>query len=1038
MMKKKEQVDSTNILQLLLIAVLLCIAFAFGLAFSSMAVASAECTGEELVAFLADEHFVGETVSLPQAQIKENDITYETDVALIAPNGNMYNGKTVELTEFGEYTLLYTAKKSVTHIQTKESFVVKQYLYTASGDQTETKFGEVSSFTDYPANGKKGMIIDLAENEILNSNVVVNLSDYTARDDLFRLSFLPHTLGKADARFVYITFTDVYNSSNTITIELRYSPDGNTTETCRVFAMFYASGQGKQGLEYIPSGDGDLTYDGKSYRRHQNDGYGAKASASMQGYNPITVGLTKEDVGTMDIICRFDYETKQFYFGDIIQQGVNFAIDLDDPNLQSTLWNGFTTGECFLSISAGNYAQSHCRMLFTYLAGMSLIGNETVVDTEKPVIVVDDTNLIMADYAVVGKPFAIPSATALDSYSGECPVALRVYTAYGTGTQSLVAVENGSFTPLYARKYTVVYTAKDNSGNIAEKIYTIDAKERTSEMDMQVSYTKPVSLVVGQEMTFCDFSVTNSNGNWYLTLYASFDGDVETIAEISSENETKNVSYRPMVAGMYTFILNYHDYTNSYSEEFEMEVSVGGSPILLSEPQLPRYIIKGAKYSVSSLYGYTFENGTAQKTSATLYVTQTREYSDVSPIDGDTITVSESWSECWFTYILGDNIKQYRIPVYDVGYGSSGLDIYKYFIGFSSADVAQAQVSYVVAEQNGLYSLDFINVLMTYGFGITFTVPVDAKYNSITFTLTDKDDPSVILTTVLSAQNDGTMVMESNETRNTFKTKFYGSTISFAYSGESNSTSIDGGANYYSVGSDWTGFPSERAWLSISFGGITGDPTITISRVNNQTIGYIMPNGRAQDITAPQFNTIVSDGYQQIGCDFALAPFYVADVLDPNITASMSVTLNGEYITSSDDILLQNISDVERKYSIRLSEYGTYAVSYSVSDSIGNSTTYVYAIVVADVVKPSVSIESHTKLGRVNESIDIAGITVTDNVSAAENCTVRIYICSPQNVFTQLKDDNFIPDTTGVYSVWYFVIDEAGNCTFAHYDVEVS
>ena len=76
--------------------------------------------------------------------------------------------------------------------------------------------------------------------------------------------------------------------------------------------------------------------------------------------------------------------------------------------------------------------------------------------------------------------------------------------------------------------------------------------------------------------------------------------------------------------------------------------------------------------------------------------------------------------------------------------------------------------------------------------------------------------------------------------------------------------------------------------LSISFGGVTGDPQVTISRVNNQTIGYIMPNGTAQDVTAPQFNTPVADGYQKIGSEYTLAPFYAADVLDPNITVSMS------------------------------------------------------------------------------------------------------------------------------------------------------
>ncbi len=1038
MMKKKERAKHGITLPLLLGMVLLCAALVLGFALSVQKTVRAECTSEELTAFLEEEHFVGETIALPQAQIREGSQTYETDVALIAPNGSMYTGGTVVLQNFGSYTLLYTAKNGETHTQYKESFPVKQYLYTASGEQTKLGFGAVSSLTEYPAEGRSGMVADIAENETVYANTVIDLSKYTEEDDLFRISFLPHALGTADAQFVFITLTDVHDSNNTVTIELRYSPDGSTTETCRVFAMFYASGQGKQGLEFMPGGNGDFTYDGKSYKRHQNDGYGAKAAASMQGYNPISVSLKNEEVGTMDIICRFDYETKRFYYGENIQQGVNLANDLDDPNLQATLWQGFTTGECYLSVSAGSYAQSHCRVLFTHLAGMSLAANGTVADTEAPVITVDDADLAAADYAVIGKPFTVPSATALDSYAGECSVTARVYTAYGTGTQALVAIENGAFTPTRAREYTIVYTAEDHAGNVAEKIYTVEAKERTAGMEMELSYTKPASLAVGQEMDFGAFTAENANGNWYLTLRVAFGGESETIAAISAENAEEEVTYRPMKAGTYTFTLEYRDYTNEYTDAFDVEVSADGDPILLAEPQLPRYIIKGAQYTSPELDGYTFVNGSAQETPAALYVTGTKDFSTASPVTGSTFTVSESWAECWFTYVLGNNVKQYSVPVHDVGYDASGVEIYKYFTGFSDADVEQAQVTYTVGEKDGAYSLDFINVLMTYNFGMTFTVPADAKYGSITITLTDKNDPSVVLKTTLSAQGDGSVVMESNGARNAFTTKFYGNAVSFAYSGESLGTSIDGGTNYYPAGNGWNGFPSERAWLSISFGGVTGDPQVTISRVNNQTIGYIMPNGIAQDVTAPQFNTPVADGYQKIGSEYTLAPFYAADVLDPNITVSMSVTLNGSYITSADGVLLQNVSDVEREYTIRLSEFGTYAVNYAVADSGGSRATYVYAINVVDTEGPSVTFGSHAEEAAVNESIDIAAVTVTDNVSAAEACTVRTYICSPQNVFTQLEGGSFVPETAGTYSVWYFVTDEAGNCTFAHYDIVVS
>ena len=120
MMEKKERAKHGITLPLLLGMVLLCAALVLGFALSVQKTVRAECTSEELTAFLEEEHFVGETIALPQAQIREGSQTYETDVALIAPNGSMYTGGTVVLQNFGSYTLLYTAKRD---------FVKKNCIY---------------------------------------------------------------------------------------------------------------------------------------------------------------------------------------------------------------------------------------------------------------------------------------------------------------------------------------------------------------------------------------------------------------------------------------------------------------------------------------------------------------------------------------------------------------------------------------------------------------------------------------------------------------------------------------------------------------------------------------------------------------------------------------------------------------------------------------------------------------------------------------------------------------------------------------------
>lgn len=1008
--------------------------------FSAPKGVSAECSSGELTDFLAQEHFVGETITLPQAAIAEGGNTYETDVALVTPGGDVYVSEQVTLGDMGEYTLLYTAKNSEITTRYRKNFTVAQHLFTSSGDSSSTEFGSVLDIAGYNANGRSGLVMDIAQGETVYCNSVIDLNNFTGNDTFLQLSFLPHTLGTADAQYIYIVLTDAYDSNNTVTIELRHSTDGGSTPYLRTFAMFYAEGQGAQGLE---SNNGSFIYEGKGYTRHLGDMYGAKAGVSMQGAKSYSGGpvLDADYCGTVDVIVRFDYDARRIYYGDNAQLGVNLGIDLDDANLVSTLWNGFTTGECYLSFSAGSYNSQACRLLMSEVAGKSTEENETIKDEQGPEIVVEDAELKQVEYAVIGNPFVLPEAEAYDGYSGKCPVDVHVYTAYDTSTQAFVAIEDGAFIPLQKREYTVVYSATDYAGNTTEKIYRISAQERTAELQLQFEQPE-ATYPVGQLIDFGIFKAENANGNYHITVNCEFEDQSQTLAELSS-NSSYRVTYRPMHYGTYKFIIEYGDYTNSYTQEITVEVTKEGEEILPDEVEPLRYIVRNAQYKLPEIQGYKFIDGVGVETPATLYITQTADYSAASPVTDEFIAVTEDWSECYLTYVLGAAVEQYKVPVIDVGFGTDSFHIYKYFSGFTAADVEQRSVTYTVGQQDDQYRLDFINTLMMYNFGLNFTIPSDASYTSVTVSLSDKNDKNTALNITLSLQADGTALLSYNGTEQITGSPFYGGSFSLAYNELSSGISIDGGENSFTVinnsdGSAWEGFVSEHAWMSITFSGSQTAPEITISRVNNQTIGYLMASGNAQDSVSPQISNPVSVGYKSIGETITLEAFYAGDVLDPNTKVSMNVMLNDKYITSADGITLQNITDTAREYIIELTEYGTYMVNYSVTDSNGNSSSYSYAINVVELEAPAVTIGSYTDSGRVNERIKVATISVTDNVSASENCTVRVYVCSPQNLFTEILENYFIPETAGTYSVWYFVTDEAENSTFVHYDVTVS
>lgn len=1003
---------------------------------------SAECTSETLEAFLNAKHYVGEEVQLPSAQITEGDKTYETDAAVVFPGGTTYVTDNVEFTLSGRYTLIYTAKDAAQQKQYEYSFDVFDKYYTA-GENSSVFCGTVQEGTggQYAAGGKSGLVAEIAENETLNVNKLIDMNEISPDDTFLSISFLPYTMGRSDAQYIYITLTDAQDPTNVLTIEVRQADiNVSATEHRSTFVMFYSSDQSPQGLETSDPARQryNFMYEGLGYLRHINDAYGAKKWVSMSGakdYNNTTATPVLDDtfVGTEDLDFRFDYAEKRIYVGDYL------GIDLDDPDLVDNLWNGFSQDTCYISVSAGNYNQDQCRLLFNELAGLPLDSNDDLLDEEGPAIAVEDSDLLAAEYAVVGQPFPLPSATSIDSYFGECDVNLAVYTAYGTSSQARVTVTDGTFTPSQERTYTIEYSAKDGNGNITRKTYPVDAIE-TDARPVLSAQELPQTHTIGQILDLGAVTVENANGNYRVEIVCIHDGEEETIAQIDGTAEPADIEYRPMSGGEYTFVYRYSDYIFTQSEEVKVTVSSEGEAILLEDPSLPRYLIAGAQYDAPVLEGYTFENGSANAQAAALYVTETSDISSAQPV-GDTFTASGT--QMYFTYVLGGQRKQFSVPVIDVKYGTSDLEIYNYFTGENvQASPGDYNTDYTVgAGSDGGYSMEFINEVLTASFTLDVEIPENAAYTSVSLLLTDLYNPSVVLDITIAEISGSQILLSIGNWSITLDQPFKGGSFGFRYDGDDMTASIDGGANTYTVRTDaagktWNGFSAERAWLSLEFGGATGDCAVNISAVNNQPIG----SGFTGDTFAPSTARPIITGYLRIGTQVVLDPFYAEDVLDPNTTVTMNVTLNGNAVTAADGTVLQNLTGaaVEKAYTLNLNEYGSYEVYYTYTDSQGNTGTYTYIIRVADAEAPEIVIGSHSDTARVGKAFTVADVTVTDNITPAEECQLYVYLRSPSGIYEQITGDTCTVYDAGEYQIWYLAIDAAGNVTFANYGLSIS
>lgn len=79
----------------------------------------------------------------------------------------------------------------------------------------------------------RGSGFRLRTNETAEYGQVIDLSDNTRNDLLIELIAQPHTLGASDVDGVYITFTDVYDPTNTMVVRLRYLEDSNSVSQVR-------------------------------------------------------------------------------------------------------------------------------------------------------------------------------------------------------------------------------------------------------------------------------------------------------------------------------------------------------------------------------------------------------------------------------------------------------------------------------------------------------------------------------------------------------------------------------------------------------------------------------------------------------------------------------------------------------------------------------------------------------------------------------------------------------------------------------------
>jgi len=488
----------------------------------------------------------------------------------------------ITLSQLGDYDVVYGVEvkgRNFTAVK-RISATTKQFALSGERSEATYKYSEIS--------------LKLKEDEEFLVNRIVNLSTLPANEPVISLKFLPQVTGSADAMALHIKFTDVYDENNYVIIRVdKRFPQVEYRSWADPLAYLFAKANGQE-------------YSCK-YNGQWGQGQGFSAYCSMVG-NPADDELT----------LYFDYQNSQIINKQGTWPGNNVVTDLDDEEyFGDKAWEGFTTGECYVSIWAEEYMSSNKAMglSITKLCGLELI-NSAIGQVQQTAV---------KHAYLPGSEVSFGNATL--SYGGEEFVssAFEVFDPSGNRIEGNKAVlyTEGTYRIMY-------YAQKDNYSVVGVHIFDICRP--------QVGFTAPIfaEYALGAEFTVPQACL------WFGDEYPA---SVTMVAPDNSEYHSGDTVMLNQL-GEYTFNLAGNVEGVSASEQYKIAVSEQVSFISGNDVETFSSFVSG--YGAVEMLGVRVKGGETA-TFNKLY-TFSSTYSDLLISFGDMAQEDYEGLELTFTF----------------------------------------------------------------------------------------------------------------------------------------------------------------------------------------------------------------------------------------------------------------------------------------------------------------------------------------------------------------------------------------------------
>ena len=955
---------------------------------------------------LLSEYAYGYELHIPDYEVNGVDAS---EYSLLYPSGLLKDGREHTLDEAGKYTVKYVVNGAVE----TESFIVQKPIVNFAIEDSKAYYG----VHEYAPN-TKGLVVKVANGDKLQFNQIVDVSKMTKADSLFKFFVTPNSIGQEDVSTIVVRMTDIYDESNYVDVEIR-----NLSTTYGAWAdrqTYYAVRVGEQ-----PAVSGTTV----------NDLFGWPTYQATTGIDPYGLSIGSN----VPWACTFDYANRDIWCsayclydgsnGSANWNGIPLG-DLDNPDYLDVPWQGFTTGEVYISFYGISYQAPSMNLLITEVAGIDLT-KASFLDEDAPVIEVDLGENESAPEGLLNKGYKLFNATAIDAYDGVRKVATNVYYNYNTRGQVSVYTKDGYFYPQTAGTYTIEYSATDTFGNKGVATVEVEVQNQADGLDFTINGATESALAGEMVSVAKSVTVSNARGNYTVTGKASLNGE---------EYELTNLAFRPLQAGSYTVNVTVTDYVETVNKTFTLIVNNNDTPVFIEGVVLPQYFLAGDKYSLPVLGAYDFSSGSAKNLATEIYVSQD---------DGEAVLLNgvlevTGKQKVVVTYkaqgAKGNEELSYTVPVVEVstdtGYkveknfavieGSVWVNVTDSAVGLATTSDAKVRfVNPVQAEQlSTAFRWDTennnfkkVNVYLTDTIDETISIKVTYYMQGENAYFAVNDGLAAKVPASASSIGTSTLVMNYKaDTMQVYPTLTKKTTVTHTLSGEA-----------------FNGFPSNRVYLDFELVEVSGSAQLFVQSINNQSICYW--DG---DFVEPQIFA------KRVSGDVAkdsLVTVYggrAYDVFSNYVTLSLKVTdPTSQAVTTIDGVVLNGNCDANRDYVIRVSSFGEYKIEFVAKDLNGNKKVLRYVFNVVDTVAPVVSLDTSDASASLNETVTVRECAVSDDVTAKDKLVVYTFVMSPSEKMQTVQKGTFEAKERGTYVVYYYCYDEIGNVTIASYKVIV-